>query len=116
MLDEPEVGPNGKPLDLCWEALVRETAANPAFERGKLNAALKAIRAAAFSEGLYEEQAVATEIELRAQAYRDSPKFGHCCLTPSSLAANWFRVMVSSVSGSAVGAQQQAFQQARNQP
>ena len=57
--------------DLAWEALVRETHANPAMERGALNVALKAIREAAFSEGLMEE-GLPEEIRLRAEAYRQT--------------------------------------------
>ena len=56
--------------DLAWEALVRETAANPAMERGQINVALKAIREAAFTEGLMED-GLPEEIGLRAQAYRE---------------------------------------------
>lgn len=78
-------------LDLAWEALVRETAANPAGERGKLNAALKAIREAARSEGLTDE-GLPREIELRAAAYRRA--YPGLTMTPGSLAAHWFRVMV----------------------
>lgn len=98
--------------DLCWEALVRETAANPAMERGQLNLALRAIREAAFSEGLVDDETLAAEIPLRAQAYRD--KMPQCSLTPTALAKHWFRVMVKPAVAT-VGAQQQAFQQARNQ-
>ena len=77
--------------DLAWEALVRETAANPAAERGVLNAALKAIREAAYSEGLTED-GLPEEIRLRANAWRD--KWPHLTLTPMGLAKHWFRVMV----------------------
>jgi hypothetical protein len=77
--------------DLAWEALVRETAANPAIERGQLNVALKAIREAAFTEGLMEE-GLPEEIGLRAQAYRRT--FPGLVLTPLALAKHWHRVMV----------------------
>jgi hypothetical protein len=77
--------------DLAWEALVKETAANPAIERGQLNVALKAIREAAYSEGLTED-GVPEEIRLRCQAYRDT--FPGITLTPLALAKHWFRVMV----------------------
>ncbi len=100
-----------KPIDPCWEALVRETAANPAMERGQLNVALRAIRQAAFSEGLTDDTAVAHEILLRAQAYRD--RMPQCSLTPTALAKHWFRVMVNPATQST---QQTALQQARMQP
>lgn len=77
--------------DLAWEALVRETAANPAMERGALNVALKAIREAAYSEGLMED-GLPEEIRLRAIAYRET--FPGITLTPTALAKHWFRVMV----------------------
>ncbi len=76
--------------DLSWEALVRETAANPHMERGQLNTALKAIRAAAFSEGLLED-GLPEEIRLRAQAYRE--RWPQLTLTPTALAKHWFRVI-----------------------
>lgn len=76
--------------DHAWEMLVRETHANPAFERGKLNAALKAIREAAFTEGLTEE-GLAEEIRLRCEAWRRH--WPHLTLTPTGLARNWFRIM-----------------------
>lgn len=76
--------------DEAWEALVRETAANPAMERGPLNAALKAIREAAFSEGIGED-GLPTEIRLRADAYRE--RWPHLTLTPTALARHWFRVI-----------------------
>lgn len=113
-MSEIQLGPNGKPLDVCWEALVQETAANPAIERSKLNTALKAIRAAAFSEGLVEDEAVAEEIRLRAAAYRQT--MGGCCLTPMALANHWFRVVaqLQPISAApAAGRRQQALDQAR---
>lgn len=78
-------------IDLAWESLVRETAANPAMERGPLNVALRAIREAAFSEGLTEE-GIPEEIVLRCAAYRRT--FPNLTLTPTALAKHWFRVMV----------------------
>lgn len=83
--------------DLAWEALVRETAANEAMERGQLNVALKAIRSAALSEGLMDE-GLPEEIRLRAQAYRRT--FPGLVLTPTALAKHWHRVMVVPASGS----------------
>ncbi len=80
--------------DLSWEALVAETHANPAMERGKLNAALKGIRAAAFSEGLHEDS-LPEEIRLRAQAYRE--RWPQLTLTPNALAVHWFRVIAPTV-------------------
>lgn len=79
--------------DFSWEALVRETHANPAMERGALNAALAAIREAAFSEGLMED-GLPEEIRLRAEAYRRT--FPGLTLTPTALAKHWFRVMVKA--------------------
>ena len=69
--------------DLAWEALVRETSANPAMERGQLNTALRAIREAAFSEGLTED-GLPEEIRLRADAYRRM--WPMLTLTPTALA------------------------------
>lgn len=93
--------------DLAWEALVKETASNPAMERGALNVALKAIREAAFTEGLMEE-GLPTEIALRAQAYRET--FPGLALTPTALAKHWFRVMVKP---EARNAQQAALERLR---
>lgn len=76
--------------DLAWEALVRETHANPAMERGKLNSALKGIREAALTEGLHEDS-LPEEIRLRAQAYRE--RWPQLTLTPNALAVHWFRVI-----------------------
>ena len=78
------------PVDLAWEALVRETASNPAMERGALNKALKAIREAYYSEGLLEED-LPGEIHTRALAYKRT--FPNAALTPTALAKHWFRVM-----------------------
>lgn len=75
---------------MAWEALVRATHANPAFERGALNSALRAIREAAHSEGLHEDSLPA-EIERRAQAYGRT--FAGMTLTPTALAKHWFRVL-----------------------
>lgn len=80
-----------RPRDLAWEALVQETAANPAMERGQLNVALRAIREAAFTEGLTEE-GIPEEIRLRCEAYRRT--YPGLPLTPTALAKHWFRVMV----------------------
>jgi hypothetical protein len=101
--------PRSRPIDPCWEALVRETAENPHMARGKLNVALKAIREACFSEGLIDAEACATEIGLRARAYRE--RFPACALTPTALATHWFRVMVKPVNGSS---QDTALEQARH--
>lgn len=80
-----------RPPDLAWEALVKETAANPAVERGQLNVALKAIREAAQTEGLHPDD-LPHEIELRAARYREA--FPGLTLTPMALAKHWFRVLV----------------------
>ncbi len=82
--------------DAGWEALVRETQANPAIERGALNKALSAIREAAQTEGIGEED-LATEITLRASAYRRL--FPGIALTPIALAKHWFRVIPPNTKG-----------------
>jgi hypothetical protein len=95
--------------DLAWEALVKETAANPAMERGALNTALRAIREAAFTEGLTEE-GLPAEIGLRCAAYRRT--FPNLTLTPTALAKHWFRVMVQPEEQSA---KQRQLEQLRRQ-
>jgi hypothetical protein len=94
--------------DMAWEALVRETHANPAMERGALNTALRAIREAAFSEGLMED-GIAEEIRLRADAWRT--RWPHLTLTPTGLAKHWHRVMAQP--GTERNRQQQALDEAR---
>jgi hypothetical protein len=79
--------------DLAWEALVRVTHANPAVERGVLNAALKAIRepcASPAGGGILDDGMVAVEIESHAELYRQT--FPGIVLTPMALAKHWFRV------------------------
>ena len=93
--------------DLAWEALVRETQANPAMERGALNKSLKAIRSAAYSEGLTEE-GIPEEIRLRCEAYRRF--FPGITLTPTALAKHWFRVVAAPEARSE---QQRALDEAR---
>ena len=83
-----------RPPDLAWEALVEATNANPAMERGKLNAALKAIREAALRDGIHEDS-LPDEIFRRAAAYRES--WPGLTLTPTALATHWFRVIVKPV-------------------
>lgn len=78
--------------DHAWEALVRETHANPAMERGALNVALKAIREACFMDGLHPD-GIAEEIKLRAAAYRQT--FPGLTLTPTALAKHWRRVLAN---------------------
>jgi hypothetical protein len=90
---ELAVGPNGKPLDPCWETLVEETHATPEIERGALNTALRAIRAACERDGIHPDD-VPQEIRLRAEAYRRA--YAPCALTPMALAKHWRRVMVST--------------------
>jgi hypothetical protein len=79
--------------DEAWEALVRETRANPEIERGSLNTALRAIKAAAEVEGLLPDDLPA-EISLRAAAYRKT--FPGMTLTPNALAKHWFRVVAET--------------------
>ena len=98
--------------DLSWEALVRETAANPSVDRVRLNVALKAIRQASAREGIEGDEAVASEIAVRAAAYRRV--MNGCTLTPIALARHWCRVMVQfSPPPAPLTRQQIAFQQAR---
>ena len=76
--------------DLAFETLVSVTKSNVAMERGKLNAALAAIKEAWHNEGGMPAD-LPREIELRAQAYRRvMPKM---MLTSTSLASHWHRVM-----------------------
>ena len=90
-----EVGPNGKPLDLVWEALVEETQAVPEVERGSLNTARRAIVAASQREGILPED-LPNEIRVRAKAYRHV--MGGCTLTPMALAKHWRRCVVQLTS------------------
>jgi len=85
-----QLGPNGKPLDHCWETLIQVTGANPYVNRGKLNTALRGIRLACADEGIAKEQ-IPGEIERRAAAYRKM--FAGLTLTPMALATHWFRVV-----------------------
>lgn len=93
--EDEQVGPAGKPLDLCWEALVKETSANPHLSRGKLNQALKGIRLACADEGI-EPTHIPGEIERRAAAYRKV--FAGLTLTPMALATHWYRVVAPTQS------------------
>lgn len=72
---------------MAWEALVRETRANPNVERGAINKALKAIKASCHDEGIVD---VDKEIVIRAAAYRAA--MPGIALTPMALAKHWFRV------------------------
>jgi hypothetical protein len=103
-MDEGEVGPNGRPLDPVWEALIEETQAVPEMERGALNTARRAILAVCQREGIHPDD-VPKEIRIRAQAYRDHPTFSRCALSPTALAKNWCRV----VGPTAQTSEQQAF-------
>ena len=76
--------------DLAWEAIVKATRANPAFERGRIATALSAIRECCQLDGIPEED-VPGEIELRAQYYRE--KWPHLDITPTALARHWYRVL-----------------------
>ncbi len=68
------------------------TLANPAMERGKLNAALSAIKEAWHLEGGLPD-GLPREIELRAEAYHTM--WPMLTLTPTALARHWYRVMAS---------------------
>lgn len=76
--------------DLAWEALVRVTHANQHMERGRLNAALKGIRACWEDEGGLPED-LPEEIERRAEAYH--VMWPMLTLTPTALATHWIRVV-----------------------
>lgn len=93
--------------DPCWEALVEETRAVVEVERGTLNKALAAIRAASQREGILPED-VPNEIRLRARAYRSV--MNGCTLTPMALAKHWYRV----VGAPSVSAEQQAINSLRH--
>jgi hypothetical protein len=79
-----------RPPDLAFEALVRVTHANEHMERGRLNAALKGIRACWQDEGGLPED-LPQEIERRADAYQ--AKWPTLTLTPMALATHWVRVV-----------------------
>lgn len=85
------VGPHGKPLDECWEALVEETESLPEVERGSLNTALKAIKASCAREGITPDL-IPSEIRRRADLYRTG-NMAQCTLSPMALAKNWLRVL-----------------------
>jgi len=74
----------------AWDALVRETKANPHFSSGRIASALKAIRSACVADGIPEED-WPKEIEARAAMYREM--WPTMPLTPTSLASNWYRVL-----------------------
>lgn len=76
-----------RPPDLAFEALVEVTRANVHFERGAINKALAAIKAAAHDEGIID---VAEEIRLRAELYKR--RWPGAELTPPALAKHWIRV------------------------
>lgn len=75
--------------DLDFEVLERVTNANRDVERGKLNAALKAIRGAWEREGGLPED-LHEEIPRRAEAYR--LLWPEMVLTPTALSSHWSRV------------------------
>lgn len=74
-------------FDPDWEALIRETNANPGAERIVINMALKVIRTTCAHDGIAD---VAAEISVRAAAYRKS--WPSLTLTPMALAKHWYRV------------------------
>lgn len=77
------------------------------MERGKLNAALKAIREAWELEGGLPED-LPREIELRAKAYETM--WPMLTLTPTALARHWYRVVAKKRTP-----QQQALDDLRNE-
>lgn len=105
-----------RPRNLPWDALVEVTGATPEFSDGRIAAALKGIRAAASNDGIEGDELLASEIRVRAEAYRRC--FPSCSLTPTALASNWRRVMTESISAAPAARilqQQNAFEQARAQ-
>jgi hypothetical protein len=98
-----------RPPDLAWEELVRVTHANEAVERGKLNAALKGIKAAWHKEGGLPED-LPQEITRRADAYERM--WPNITLTPMALAVHWFRVAAEQAKKSP---QQQAIDDLRKE-
>ncbi len=86
---------SSRPPDPAWDTLVRVTLANPDMERGKLNTALKAIKAAWQREGGLPDD-LPREIELRADAYH--AVWPMLTLTPTALATHWHRVMAKPAS------------------
>lgn len=95
--------------DPAFDALVEATRANVEMERGRLNAALKAIRIAWQREGGLPED-LPREIPLRAKAYKLAmPKM---MLTPTALAVHWSRVIEESSSKTA---QEQAMEELRKE-
>lgn len=83
---------SARPRNLCWDALVRATEANESFSDGRIAAALKAIRAAAQSEGILEED-LPHEIEMRCSNFRKWKP--NLMITPTAIAAHWFRISTS---------------------
>lgn len=86
---------SSRPPDPAWDTLVQVTLANPDMERGKLNTALKAIKAAWQREGGLPDD-LPREIELRADAYH--AVWPMLTLTPTALATHWHRVMAKPAS------------------
>jgi hypothetical protein len=87
--------------DEAWEMLVRVTRANPDFERGQLNVALKSIRTCCANDGIPPNDVAAT-IELHARYYHET--FAGCALTPTALARHWYRVVPQQQQGSDIEA------------
>lgn len=96
--------------DLAFEALVEATLSIPEMERGKINRALAAIRAAWQREGGLEED-LPEEIHRRAQAYRSA--WPTLTITATALATHWYRVVAQQ--GNTRTAQQQALDELRGE-
>lgn len=97
--------------DLAFEALEAATFSNRHIERGKINIALAAIRAAWQDEGGLPED-LPDEIHRRAAAYQS--KWPMLTITPTALASHWKRV-IGQQHGSAKTAQQQALDDLRRE-
>jgi hypothetical protein len=82
---------NERPRDYAFEALAEVTAADPAVARGKLNAALRDIRAQEPELASVDQSyLLGAEIHERAKMYRSV--FANAALTPNALAQHWQRV------------------------
>ena len=82
-----------RPPDLAFDALVEATRAIPEMERGKINIALAAIKAAWQREGFMPED-LPDEIRRRAVAYETTMQ--GMLLTPTALATHWNRVVTDN--------------------
>ena len=102
-----------KTRDLDFEALERCTHSNRELERGRLNTALAAIKAAWQREGGRPED-LAAEIPRRAAAYHSV--WPEMAITPTALAVHWSRVAAEAArKAEAQTPQAQAMEQLRKE-